>query len=628
MRMQRLLKLKKALKGSLMAVCSEAYKTGKTSIGRGRPLTPAEIQILANNGNHCDDWSLVTVDTAFTPDRVFQSFFVGHVQLPAFYGTVLMPGDVSFPTGIYSSMVHDCIIENALIHHVSLLSNIWVRQGAVIQNVGTMVANGKAHYQIGAEIAIGNEMGGRKIRVFPDMTPDLVEIQLFNRADAEVQASFVQQLDVWRGEIVIPYGVVDKNAVISNTNIVRNSWIGAHVRIDGASKIRNTVLLSSLEEPTHIYDDVILENSCVQEGVKVHSGAQVKDSVLMKSSKIGNKAIINSSIIAPGCHIDEAEVTCSFVGPLTQMHHHSLLISALWPEGCGNLGYGANVGSNHTGRMPDQEIYPGLGLFFGLGVNIKFPSNFSEAPFSVIATGVTASPQRLQFPFSLIKPGDYHLPSVPATLNEVVPAWGYSKNAYALDRNAFKYSVRGKGLLETVEFSIWSPKIAKLVLDAFRKLQVGTVKDVYTEADIPGLGSNFLREMTRQMALQSYANYLERYVIHALVATLEEDNSLLQQQPKELKKTITGEIFKEVAREVIVPDTMVELIKRYRHVEKQWYESVLHGVDRDVERGRKIFDDYDEVHPVDKNFIEWEKARFEEVLRCSSALLKELRIEA
>ncbi len=627
MAMQRLLKLKKALKGSLMTGCSEAYKTGKTSIGRGRPLTAAEIQTLISNGNHCDDWSLITVDTAFTPDRIFQSFFEGHVQLPVFFGTVLMPGDVSFPTGIYSSMIHDCVIENALIHHVSLMSNIWVRQGAVIQNVGSLVANGKAHYQIGAEIAVGNEMGGRKIRIFPDITHDLVEIQLFNRADAEVQASFVQQIDAWRSEVVIPLGIIDKNAIISNTNIVRNSWIGAHVRIDGAAKIRNVVLLSSLEEPTHIYDSVILENSCVQEGVKVHSGAQIKDSVLMKRSKIGNKAIINSSIIAPGCHIDEAEVTCSFVGPLTQMHHHSLLIAALWPEGCGNVGYGANVGSNHTGRMPDQEIYPGLGLFFGLGVNIKFPANFSEAPFTVIATGVTASPQRLQFPFSLIKPGDYHLPSVPASLNEVIPAWGYFKNTYALDRNAFKYSQRGKGFLEMGDSSFFNPKIAKLVLDAFRKLQVGTVKDVYTEADIPGLGSNFLREMTRQMALQSYASYLERYVIHALVTTVEADSSLLQQPVKELKKNISGELFKEAAREVTVPETMVELIKRFRLLEKQWYETVLHGVDRDVERGRKIFDDYDTVHPVDRPFMEWEKNRFEEILRRASVLLKELRIE-
>ncbi|HRW58471.1 MAG TPA: HEAT repeat domain-containing protein, partial [Chlamydiales bacterium] len=65
------------------------------------------------------------------------------------------------------------------------------------------------------------------------------------------------------------------------------------------------------------YLKMIIENSNVQEGVKVHSGALVKNAVLMKRVKIGNKAIINSSIISSCSHIDEAEVTCSYVGPLT-----------------------------------------------------------------------------------------------------------------------------------------------------------------------------------------------------------------------------------------------------------------------------------------------------------------------
>lgn len=627
MHMQRLLKLKKALKASLMPAYAEAYRAGKNS-PKCRPLSPDEIQVLEKNGNHCDDWSSVTVDPAFKPDRIFQSFFAGKVQLPAFFGTVLMPGDVSFPTGIYSSFVHECIIENALIHHVSLLSNVWVVQGAVIQNVGSLIANGKSHYQIGAEIAVGNEMGGRKILMFPDITSDLVEMQLFNRAEPVVETDFERQLEEFRASAVLPLGIVGKNAVVTNTNIVRNSWIGSHVRIDGASKIRNCTILSSLEEPTHIYDNVILENSCVQAGVRVHSGAQIKDSVVMCRAKIGNKAIINSSVISPGCHIDEAEVTCSFVGPLTQMHHHSLLIAALWPKGCGNLGYGANVGSNHTGRMPDQEIYPGLGTFFGLGVNVKFPSNFSDAPYTVIATGVTLSPQRLRFPFSLIRPAE-HAPAVlPASLNELVPGWTFAKNPYAVDRNAFKYSVRGKGIADPELWNLWNADLAKQVLDAYRRLQVSKVKEVYTEEDIAGVGSNFMREPVRQLALAAYANYLERFEVRALMDALSAEPALVQQPVKELKKKIPGDIFKDVSHEIAVPETAAELIKRYRVLEKQWYESVLHGVDRDVARGRLIFDDYDAVHPVDSTFMEWEKGRFEDSVRMATALLKELRVEA
>ena len=75
-------------------------------------------------------------------------------------------------------------------------------------------------------------------------------------------------------------------------------------------------------------------------------------------------------------------------------HSHSFL--ALWFYGKGNIGYGANVGSNHTGRLPDQECIPGEGVFFGLGCNIKYPCNFAKAPYSLIASGITLLPQVIE----------------------------------------------------------------------------------------------------------------------------------------------------------------------------------------------------------------------------------------
>ena len=79
-------------------------------------------------------------------------------------------------------------------------------------------------------------------------------------------------------------------------------------------------------------------------------------------------------------------VTVTFIS----CHHSSL---ALWFYGKGNIGYGANIGSNHTGRLPDQECIPGEGVFFGLGCNIKYPCNFEKAPYSLIASGITLLPQ-------------------------------------------------------------------------------------------------------------------------------------------------------------------------------------------------------------------------------------------
>jgi hypothetical protein len=549
---------------------------------------------------------------------------MGDVRLPAFYGTLLLPGDVSFPTGIYDSLVHNCIVENALVYKVSMLSNVLVRSSAVVHNVGTLVSSGKINFMIGSTMSVGNEMGGRELFVFPDITMDLVEAQLFHKAESDVQQSFEEQLKNFREEISLPFGVVGKGAVVSNTNIVRNSWIGAHARVEGAAKIRNTIILSSLEESTHIYDSVIIENSDLQMGVKVHTGAEVQRSVLMSRSKVGCKAIVKSSIVAPCCHIEEGEVNSSYMGPLTQMHHHSLLIAALWPDGCGNLGYGANVGSNHTGRMPDQEIMPGQGMFFGLGVNVKFPANYRESPFTLIASGVTTMPQRVKFPFSLIRSGDPQLMGVPARLNEILPAWNYARNAYALDRNIYKYAQRGKGAVPNSYFSLYGAETVHYAFDAYCRLQVNQVQDVYTKEHIDGLGENFLRERVRQKALKTYGEYLERYVLDQMIALVENDASLALQPPRELRRLLSGDLNREVSRVVPMPATFDELVKRYRTLEKEWFDGVAHGLDKDIARGKEIFDDYESAHPIDKNFAEWEKNRFEESVKRLSAVLKNL----
>jgi len=621
--MQRLLKLKKALKSSVLASSVENFKVILSSTGKYRPMTAFEIQILEKNGNSCDDWSKVLVEPDFDPNRIFRSSFMGDVRLPKFFGTLLLPGDVSVPTGIYDCMIHNCIIENALIYKVSMLSNVLVRSSAVVQNVGTLVSSGKINYMVGSAINVGNEMGGREVLVFPEITTEIIDLQLFHRVDQNIEESFVEMLRTYRSDLVLPFGVVGKGAVVSNTNIIRNSWIGAHARIEGAAKIRNTIIMSSLEESSHVYDSVILENSDLQMGVTVHTGAEVQSSILMSRCKVGSKAIVKSSIIAPCCHIEEGEVNSSYMGPMTQMHHHSLLIAALWPDGCGNLGYGANVGSNHTGRMPDQEVMPGQGMFFGLGVNIKFPSNFRESPFTLIASGLTTLPQRLKFPFSLICPGNPQLAGVAPRLNEIIPGWNYSRNCYALDRNAYKYCIRGKGIVQPSFYSIYNPEIARLVLDAYNRLNVDKVKDIYTKKDIDGLGENFLRERVRQDAIKTYGEYLERYVLDLIVSLVEEDESLAKQSPRDLRKLL-GDSNKEIVRLFTLPETVDDLIKRYRQLEKEWYDNVSHGLDRDNERGREIFDDYDSAHPVDKGFMEWEKNRYEESLKRLNAMVKNL----
>ncbi len=633
--MQRLLKLKKILRNGSLLTFAENFRNPKNSDSRFRALTPAEIEILEKNGNRSENWSLLRVEQNFTPHTIHRSVFIGAVRLPAFYGTLLLPGDVSFPTGIYDSLIHNCEIENALIYRVSMLSNVCVRRGAVLQNVGSLISSGKVKFL--SALSIGNECGGRTLRVFPEINFEFLDLQVAQKNTAEFSDEFVRILEDYEKDAVLPFGIVESGAVLSNVGIVRNSWIGAHARIEGASKIRNTIVLSSLEETTGIYDSVILENAIVQEAATIYSSAQIKNSVACKKSKIGKNALVTSSVISSGAHIEEAEVTNSFVGPLVQMHHHSLLIAAVWPLGCGNIAYGANVGSNHSGRLPDQEIHPGVGMFFGLGTNIKFPANFKDAAYTMIASGVTTMPQRLEMPFSLILTGTPEKYGLPVGLNEIVPGWMFSKNQYALARNIYKYSVRAKNMVSPATYDLFSLVTARAVRYAYRKLAALSGKEVYSSADLFSLGSNYLRESVRQTALMTYKLYLEHFMLKTVLTAVETDSSLFPLSVKEILKIVPGEFFKEFFkemrdskeikdnrewgenrewREFEMPMNVSDALKRYRQILKDWYDGIILGVERDKKRGQKIFDDYEIVHQQrDDAFLEYAKNMYEEEIR-------------
>ena len=292
----------------------------------------------------------------------------------------------------------------------------------------------------------------------------------------------------------------------------------------------------------------------------IENGAIVQDSIVENNCFVTDNAIVKSSFIGAFSHIGEAEVSNSLLGPLMQVHHHSLLISALWAEGRGNVGYGANVGSNHTGRMPDQEIIPSLGLFFGLGCSIKFPANFTEAPFTIIATGVVCEPQRLKFPFSLIKSGEF------AGVNEIIPGWVYSKNIYGVFRSIYKWDKRSG---DTNNISLFFSKtIIDPVIkacDALKQFLLGKseLPLLVTEEELSGLGSNYIRAENTEKIIESYEMYMK--------------DCHFYQKNKKLEPSIVSRIEENLKRDEI--------------------------------RGQKIFDDYMDFHPRDEDFFEWIRER-------------------
>ena len=175
-------------------------------------------------------------------------------------------------------------------------------------------------------------------------------------------------------------------------------------------------------------------NVYLQWNVEVRDGSVLEDVIIMEATHVGPSSVMMESIVGPDGAYSCGEIHASLLGPFVVSHHQSLLIGVLWPAGRGNVGYGANVGSNHTGRLANQEAYAEEGTFWGLSCVVIFPASLHKSYYSLISAGTKLSSCQIDTrPFSLI-----------TSSSQIIPGWVYWYSPYTLVRNQYKYQQRGK----------------------------------------------------------------------------------------------------------------------------------------------------------------------------------------
>jgi hypothetical protein len=486
----------------------------------GRPLGPDEIQLLEHQGNMCDDWALIRVHPNISLRNIIGNQFTGYNYLGnCRTGLRPLPDGGNIRGGIRHSTLENVILGNdCSINRCPLLADLVIGDEALINDSSISSSHHSAQsghpeghsFGNGRWIDIGIETGGRSCPIFADLSLELAESILTNPADKAVRAKVEEWLSDYLDQIRRPWSLIGTGAAISGCRMIRDSYIGPGSLLVNAGAIIGSTLDSRTEQPITVRNGAIIENSVLQEGTSIENQAIVRDSLLFEHSHATDHGTVVSCLIGPNSGVAKGEATASFLGPFVGFHHQSLLIASFWPRGRGNIGYGANVGSNHTSRLADQECWPGEGLFFGLSCCVKFPANFRDAPYSVVATGITTLPQRMSFPFSLITDREPGITGVPEGLNCLIPAWNLGENYFALKRNEEKFKARNKATKNHFDLNLFRPEIMALVEDAVARLErVDSVKEHYLEEDIPGLGRNYLSEPSRQRAIKNYRFFLE-----------------------------------------------------------------------------------------------------------------------
>jgi len=550
-----------------------------------------EIRGLEQRGNECADWASVRLLGAGSLAGIRGCRFEGH--------SVLRLGDKpgQGPT-LRDSLIRDCLLGVCTVEAVTLLDRVIVEHGAALRHLGVCSGAPGSRFCLGLAAHPGAETGARRVFLCDGLHLD--DCAAMAALAPEEQDALAHEWTARLKPCVSDYAFVGAGARVEHTRFLENSFVGAGARVRGAAAVRGSVLAATPEgdsaRPVTIGDGVIVEDCVLEAGVSLDSMAQARRSLFLECSGAEQGGHVAESVIGPNTYIAKGEVTASLVGPFVGFHHQALLIGTLWPEGRGNVGYGANVGSNHTGRKPDQELRPGEGVFFGLSCAIKFPADFSASPYSLFATGVTTPPQKIAFPFSLITPS----PTTPA-VNEIMPGWMWGENAYALIRNAYKYAERnaardhgvptlppppGSPLAGTFLASdLFAPGVSQHVLKAFEALagiEHADADAVYTAKELPGLGANVLQGARIKKARAAYAHYLALLQCRIAlwspevnpVATRAAQNTLVALEASEE----TG--FK-------VADLFAGLLT-----------SVETSLAKDATRGQEVFADYATFHPA------------------------------
>lgn len=566
-----------------------------------RNLAIEEIDQLKKQNNHAENWDTVYVAEGFFTSFISNTRFYGACHLGRFTGFIIeVENGILLKSGIYDSIIKDSIIENeSLVCRCGLVANYMISPYTVLYNTGTITAGKTNSFGNGKDIAIGPETGERAVKIFAELNMNAAEYILSD----ENKNTYNEFISGYLKQSTMNCGFIGKNCRIINVSSIRNSFVSDETEISGTSLISNCTILSSENSKTSIGGGVSISDSIIQWGCTVESMSVIHGSLLMEHSHAEKHCIITESIIGPNSAIGEAEITSALAGPFTAAHHHSLLIACIWPGGRGNIGYGANVGSNHTSRLPDQEIFPGEGMFFGLGTSIKFPADYRKSPYSIISTGAVTLPQKVDFPFSLITQTSVLHPGIPHTYNELVPGWILSENIYSIIRNESKYRTRNRSLRSEMDFSIFRPEIIDMMITARNRLiNITYGKDIYTEPDIAGTGKNFITEINRARGINTYSFYIQYYALKQLahrVGKILSDNkgieiSIVYEDDPDIRYwTHAKSVLKyEGIDDVSLKENLEKLINQ----NELFLSSVYSSKEKDYIKGNKIIADYSKFH--------------------------------
>ncbi len=412
-----------------------------------RKLSDDEVAQLERQGNRCDDWRAVQVAGAFCADCLRDNTFYGTVLLGAIVRRTTSYGDLTLREGICRSTLANVTVgDHPVIHNVQMLSGYVLGEGVTLVNVEEMTCTADPHAVAWMEPM--NENGGRRLLPFSGMTI----------GDAYLWARY-------RGRLRLMERL--ESFTYDSLNSPEGSYgrVGDHAVVKNTKALHNIVIRSSADDRTVVDGCTVLSDGVVGYGCTLQHGVIAVRFLLGEHVHLEFGLRLNDSVVGDNSTLARCEVGNSIVFPAHEQHHNNSFLIAALVMGQSNIAAGGTIGSNHNSRTADGEIAAGRGFWPGLCCSFKHSSRF--ASYCLLAKADYPAELDIRLPFALVNNNGSK------DRLEVMPAYWWMYNMYAMDRNSHKFAGRDKRVRKAqhIEFAALAPDTAEEILHGMSLLR-------------------------------------------------------------------------------------------------------------------------------------------------------------
>ena len=419
-------------------------------IQKYRSLTKEEINQLKSQSCVSGSWDTIRVAEKFNTKTVFSTKFSGNIKLGVFDKEFTFFGGVKKPAGINNAIIHNCIIgNNVYIGKIkNYLANYIIEDDVVIENVDMIAVEGESSFGNGVRVKTINEGGGREIPIYDYLSAHTAYILTLYRHRPKVIEALEKMIADYTKSVTSSMGLIARGAKLINCKTIKNVKIGVNSTIEGACKLSNGSINSSIEVPAYLGSGVIIEDFIICSGSKISDATLISHCFIGQGCELSKHYSADNSLFFANCQCFHGEACSIFAGPYTVSHHKStLLIAGLFSFL--NAGSGSNQ-SNHMYKL--GPIHQGIlerGAKTTSNSYILWPAKIGA--FSIIMGRHYRNSDTSDLPFSYLI--EKHDDSV------LIP--GINLQSVGTVRDAQKWSKRDKRKdpkkLDYINFNLLSP---------------------------------------------------------------------------------------------------------------------------------------------------------------------------